>query len=57
MSKLAGFPYRPMRPIGKPKNDTPEPTARSAIDRQAVEAVKPDSKKRNVLKKGKPPKA
>ena len=39
-SQLAGFAYRPMRQIGKPKDEPQEQTARPAIDRLAVEAVK-----------------
>ena len=44
-SQLAGFCYRPMRPLGRPKDATQEPPARPKIDRKAVDAVKPSPAK------------
>lgn len=49
-SQLAGFAYRPMRPIGRPKDETQESPARPKIDRKAVEAVKPAKLKRKKPK-------
>jgi hypothetical protein len=49
-SQLAGFAYRPMRPIGRPKAEAQEPPARPAINRKAVEAVKTAKPKRKKPK-------